>query len=55
MEIVELPTHPFFIGVQFHPEYKSTPENPQPIFVAFIKAAMKNRESEAKKSEPKTK
>lgn len=55
VEIVELPTHPFFIGVQFHPEYKSTPENPQPIFVAFIKAAMKNRESEAKKSEPKTK
>lgn len=39
-EIVEMPSHPFFIGVQFHPEYKSTPENPQPIFVAFIKAAM---------------
>ncbi|MBQ5882638.1 MAG: CTP synthase, partial [Bacteroidales bacterium] len=39
-EIVEVPSHPFFIGVQFHPEYKSTPENPQPIFVAFIKAAM---------------
>jgi len=55
VEIVELPTHPFFIGVQFHPEYKSTPENPQPIFVAFIKAAMKNSEGGAKKSEPKTK
>ncbi len=40
VEIVEIPSHPFFIGVQFHPEYKSTPENPQPIFVAFIKAAM---------------
>lgn len=39
-EIVEVPSHPFFIGVQFHPEYKSTPENPQPVFVAFIKAAM---------------
>ena len=39
-EIVEIPSHPFFIGVQFHPEYKSTPENPQPIFVAFVKAAM---------------
>ncbi len=52
VEIVELPTHPFFIGVQFHPEYKSTPENPQPIFVAFVKAAMenakKNRVSAAK-------
>ncbi len=42
VEIVELPSHPFFIGVQFHPEYKSTPENPQPIFVAFVKAAMEN-------------
>ncbi len=41
VEIVELPSHPFFIGVQFHPEYKSTPETPQPIFVAFVKAAMK--------------
>ena len=39
-EIVEIPSHPFFIGVQFHPEYKSTPENPQPIFKAFVKASM---------------
>ena len=43
-EIVELSNHPFFIGVQFHPEYKSTPENPQPIFVAFIKAAMEHND-----------
>lgn len=43
VEIVEIPTHPFFIGVQFHPEYKSTPETPQPIFVAFVKAAMEFR------------
>lgn len=41
VEIVELVNHPFFIGVQFHPELKSTPENPQPIFVAFVKAAIK--------------
>lgn len=40
VEIVEIPTHPFFIGVQFHPELKSTPEVPQPIFVAFVKAAL---------------
>lgn len=40
IEVVELPNHPFFIGVQFHPELKSTVETPQPIFVAFIKAAM---------------
>jgi CTP synthase len=39
-EIVEIPTHPFFIGVQFHPEYKSTVENPHPLFVNFIKAAL---------------
>ena len=39
VEIVELPSHPFFIAVQFHPELKSTPEIPQPIFVSFVKAA----------------
>jgi CTP synthase len=39
VEIVELPAHPFFIGVQYHPELKSTVENPHPIFVNFIKAA----------------
>ena len=44
VEIVEIPTHPFFIGVQFHPELKSTPEKPQPIFVKFVEAAMAYRE-----------
>jgi CTP synthase len=39
VEIVELPAHPFFIGVQYHPELKSTVENPQPVFVHFIRAA----------------
>ncbi len=39
VEIVELPAHPFFIGVQYHPELKSTVENPHPLFVHFIKAA----------------
>lgn len=39
VEIVEIPAHPFFIGVQYHPELKSTVENPQPIFVHFVKAA----------------
>ena len=39
VEIIELPSHPFFIGVQYHPELKSTVESPQPIFVHFIKAA----------------
>jgi CTP synthase len=39
VEIMELTNHPFFIGVQYHPELKSTVENPQPVFVHFIKAA----------------
>jgi CTP synthase len=41
VETIELPTsqHPFFVGTQFHPEYKSHPESPHPLFVAFIKAA----------------
>ncbi len=39
VEIIELTDHPFFIGVQYHPELKSTVENPHPLFVHFIKAA----------------
>lgn len=40
VEIVELPEHPFFIGVQFHPEYRSTVGNPHPLFVNFVKATL---------------
>ncbi len=40
IEIVELKNHPWFVGVQFHPEYKSTVENPHPLFVKFVKAAL---------------
>lgn len=40
VEIIELPDHPFFIGVQFHPELKSTVLEPHPLFVSFVKAAM---------------
>lgn len=43
VEIVELENHPFFIGVQYHPEYKSTVANPQPIFVSFVAAIVKNK------------
>mgnify|MGYP002398183281 FL=1 len=39
VEIVEIKNHPWFVGVQFHPEYKSTVENPHPLFVRFVKAA----------------
>ena len=52
VEIIELQNHPFFIGVQFHPELKSTVESPQPIFVAFIKAAKEYTERKAVNSSP---
>ena len=45
VEIVEVANHPFFVGTQFHPEYKSTVENPHPLFVAFVKAAKEAQES----------
>lgn len=40
VETVEIKDHPWFVGVQFHPELKSTVQNPHPLFVAFVKAAM---------------
>ncbi|MGQ9845946.1 MAG: CTP synthase [Bacteroidales bacterium] len=40
VEIIEIPEHKWFVGVQFHPEYKSTVENPHPLFVDFVKTAM---------------
>lgn len=45
IEIVEIPEHPFFLGVQFHPEYRSTVANPHPAFVNFIGAAVKEQEA----------
>jgi CTP synthase len=43
VEIVELQDHPWFVGVQFHPELKSTVENPHPLFVAFVEACIKHK------------
>jgi CTP synthase len=40
VEIVEIPTHNWFVGVQYHPEYKSTVASPHPLFVSFVKAAL---------------
>ncbi len=40
VEIVEIPEHPFFIGVQFHPEFQSRPDNPHPLFSTFIKKSI---------------
>lgn len=52
VEIIELPNHPFFVGVQYHPELKSTVENPQPIFVHFVKAAKEFAESKSAVKNP---
>ena len=52
VEIIELPKHPFFIGVQYHPELKSTVENPQPVFVHFIKAAKAYAENRSEVKNP---
>ncbi|MBV6642470.1 MAG: CTP synthase [Cyclobacteriaceae bacterium] len=43
VEIMEIPDHPWFVGTQFHPELKSTVDNPHPLFVKFIKAAIVNK------------
>jgi CTP synthase len=44
VEIVELPGHPWFLGCQFHPEFKSNPMNPHPLFRDFIRAAREKKE-----------
>jgi CTP synthase len=46
-EIMELPAHPFFIGVQFHPEFTSTPRSGHPLFSAFVQAALAHRNRDA--------
>lgn len=45
VEIIEIPNHPWFVGVQYHPEYKSTVDNPHPLFVAFVKAALNRKKN----------
>jgi CTP synthase len=42
VEVIEIPDHPWFVGVQFHPEYSSTVLQPHPLFVAFIKSVLDN-------------
>ncbi|MGC9343413.1 MAG: CTP synthase, partial [Bacteroidales bacterium] len=48
VEIMEMPSHPWFIGVQFHPEYSSNVLRPHPLFVNFIKAALENKKPAGK-------
>jgi CTP synthase len=52
VEIVEIPGHPYFIGCQFHPEFKSKPLEPHPLFREFIAASYKNRQSRIGQLEP---
>jgi len=40
VEIAEMPDHPFYLGTQYHPEFKSRPNRPHPLFISFIDAAM---------------
>jgi CTP synthase len=47
VEIVEIPDHPWFVGCQFHPEFKSKPLAPHPLFAAFIRASVENRRARA--------
>jgi CTP synthase len=57
VEIVEIPDHPWFVAVQYHPEFKSKPTAPQPLFHGFIAAAIQRRAARAewpKESEAST-
>ena len=46
VEIVEIPAHPWFVGAQFHPEFKSRPDRPHPLFYGFVKASVERMEQE---------
>lgn len=50
VEIIELPSHPWFIGVQYHPEYKSRVANPHPLFVGFVKAVLRQKQQQTNAS-----
>ena len=50
VEIVEIEDHPWFVGVQFHPEFKSRPNKPQKLFADFIRASVENHEKKAERS-----
>ena len=52
IEIVELPDHPWFLGCQFHPEFKSKPLDPHPLFVSFVKAAYEHRLRDEASNDP---
>lgn len=55
VEIVEVPDHPWFLGCQFHPEFKSKPLAPHPLFAAFIRASLEHRRARLGAAEPASK
>lgn len=50
VEVVEIPSHPWFVGVQYHPEYRSTVANPHPLFVGFVKAVLAQKQQQTNAS-----
>lgn len=50
VEVIEIPSHPWFIGVQYHPEYRSTVANPHPLFVGFVKAVLAQKRQQTNAS-----
>ncbi|HEX3697535.1 MAG TPA: CTP synthase [Polyangia bacterium] len=52
IEMIELPTHPYFVGCQFHPEFKSRPQAPHPLFQSFIGAALRARLTDSRRPLP---
>ncbi len=50
VEVIEIPSHPWFIGVQYHPEYRSTVANPHPLFVGFVKAVLAQKQQQSNAS-----
>lgn len=50
VEVIEIPTHPWFIGVQYHPEYRSTVADPHPLFVGFVKAVLAQKRQQTNAS-----
>jgi len=52
VEIVEAPNHPWFLGCQFHPEFKSKPFAPHPLFAAFIGAALEHKLQKSRPAAP---
>nr|WP_299066777.1 CTP synthase [uncultured Allomuricauda sp.] len=50
VEVIEIPSHPWFVGVQYHPEYQSTVANPHPLFVGFVKAVLVQKQEQSNAS-----